>query len=54
MFFDDTCQRFSYSFDQDDSVGSIILKNIPTNSSGDTVVVEDRDLACVFLVNLDG
>ena len=54
MFFEGTCQRFSYSFDLHDSVGSTILKNIPTNSSGDTVVVEDRDLACVFLINLDG
>ena len=27
-----------------DSVGSTILKNIPTSSSGDTFVVEDRDL----------
>ena len=55
MFFEDMCQRFSYSFDLHDLVGSTILKNIPTNSSGDTVVVEDRVLlACVFLINVDG
>ena len=51
VFFEDTCQRFSYSFDARerreakdlrDSVGSTILKNIPTSSSGDTFVVEDR------------
>ena len=41
VFFDDMCQRFSYSFDLHDLVGSTILKKIPTSSSGDTVVVED-------------
>ena len=99
MFFEDTCQRFSYSFDviasyadalwarhaifllrgggrlrdepkerlrrrllmkgreaKDlrDSVGSTILKDIPTSSSGDTFVVEDRVfLACMFWINLN-
>ena len=38
-----------------DSVGSAILKNIPTSSSGDTFVVNGRVfLACMFLINLDG
>ena len=49
MFFEDTCQRLR------DSVGSTILKNIPTSSSGDTFVVEVRVfLACMFWINLGG
>ena len=62
MYFEDTCQGFSYSFDirkRSERLAWLdwftILKNIPTSSSGDTFVVEDRVfLACMFLMNLDG
>ena len=37
VFFEGTCQRFSYSFELDDSVGSTILKNIPTTITNKAV-----------------
>ena len=40
--------------DLHDFVGSTSLKNIPTSSSWDTFVVDNRVFRCMFLINLDG